>query len=211
MKYIVKTETEWHALRQQYITASEASVLVGADPHSSPASLRTVSTFSGNAYTLVGQMLEPIVVNVTNNVLGTSFKLFENEHGHKEFYTCGLLGATPDAHENMKKLLECKTTQPKHFIKYSAVPPSKYLIQLIVQMMCTDVEEGYLAIMSTDMTQHSPTLRWPIAIYKVLKCPIICDILKIQAQRFTDNEKFRVDSKIKQKVKLLLSLCWSTV
>lgn len=209
-KHIVKTEEEWHNLRSQYVTASAAAVLVGADPYSSPAKLRNPDPFEGNAFTRVGQMLEPIVVNVTNDVLGSSFQLFETD-GSKEFYTEGLLGATPDAHENRQVLLECKTTRPQTYLKYSAVPPSKYLIQLIVQLLCVGLDEGYLAIMSTDLTQVSAELKWPITVYKVWKCGAICDILKIQAEKFKNNEKFKVDSKIKQKVKLLLTLCYERV
>ena len=211
MKHIVKTEADWLELRKKYITASECAVLVGADPYSSPAKLRNPTPFEGNAFTFVGQMLEPIVVNVTNQVLGTSFELYENAEGHKEFYTCGLLGATPDAHEDRKILLECKTTRPKTYLKYSAVPPSKYLIQLIVQLMCTGLDEGYLAVMSTNLTQATSELKWPITIFKVLKDERISAILNLQAQKFTENKTFRVDSKVKQRVKLLLTMCYKRV
>lgn len=210
MKHIVKTEADWLALRKDYITASQAAVLVGADPYSSPASIRNPEPFFGNAFTRVGQMLEPVVVNVVNEVLGTKFELYESS-GAKEFYTAGLFGATPDAHENRAMLLECKTTRPQTYIKYGAVPPSKYLIQLIVQLMCTELELGYLAIMSTDLTQASAKLVWPISVFKLWKDVRICDILKEQAQRFSENEKFRVDSKVKQRVKLLLAQCYEEV
>lgn len=215
MKHIVKTEADWLELRKQYITASEAAVLVGADPYSSPGKLREPSTFTGNAYTRVGQILEPVVVNITNDVLklegDSRFVLFETAEGYKEFYTKGYLGATPDAHADHKVLLECKTTQPKHFLKYGSVPPSKYLVQLLTQMICTDLEEGYLSIMSTDLTQRSQTLDWPIAVFKIWKCGATCAIIESQAEKFSTSEKFRVDSKIKQRVKVLLSLCWEKV
>jgi predicted phage-related endonuclease len=212
MKHIVKTEEEWHALRAQYITASNAAVLVGADPYSSPKSLREPSDFHGNAYTKVGQMLEPIVVNVVNVVLNLGFVLYETLGGHKEFYTNGFLGATPDAHANRKMLLECKTTRPQTYLKYSVVPPSKYLIQLLVQLMCTELTEGYLAIMSTNLTQQSAELVWPISVFKVWTNNRITSIIKEQAQKFKDNpEKFRVDSKIKQEIKLRLPLIYERI
>jgi hypothetical protein len=211
MKHIVKTEEEWHALRVQYVTASGASVLVGADPYSSPAKLRAPEPFFGNAYTRVGQMLEPVVVNISNEVLGTAFTLYETVEGYKEFYTKGCLGATPDAHEGRKRLLEAKTTQPKHYLNYSCVPPSKYLIQLMVQLHCTDLDEGYLSIMSTNLTQTSPELKWPISIFKVNRDNRLCEILKDEAIRFKSNDKYRVDSKVKQKVKLLLNNCYEKV
>lgn len=208
MKHIVRTEADWLELRKKYITASNAAVLVGADPYSSPAALRNPPAFEGNAFTRVGQMLEQVVANVTNDVLGTSFELYENKEGHKEFYTCGHLGATPDAHMDRKVLLECKTTRPKTYVKYSGVPPSKYLIQLIVQMMCVDVNEGYLSILSTNLTQNSAKLEWPITVYKVWRDARICDILTEQAERFVTNKTFRVDSKVKQRIKLLLTMCY---
>lgn len=211
MKHIVKTESDWLKLRKKYVTASEASVLVGADPYSSPSKIRTPSVFTGNAFTKVGQMLEPIVVKVVNQVLGTTFELYETSEGHKEFYTEGFLGATPDAHMDRKVLLECKTTRPQTYIKYSAVPPSKYLIQTQTQMVCTGIEENYLAIMSTDLTQQSLELIWPITIYKVWKDDRICDILKSEAEKFKLNKTFRVNSKIKQKVKLLLTMCYEEI
>jgi predicted phage-related endonuclease len=212
MKYIVKSEEDWHALRGQYITASNAAILVGADPYSSAAKIKHPEPFNGNAYTFVGQMLESVVVNIVNKVLGTAFELYENAKGHKEFYTEGHLGATPDAHMNRKVLLECKTTQPKHFIKYAVVPPSKYLVQLIVQMMCTHTKEGYLAILSTDLTQKSANIIWPIAIFRImLTSPTIPDILKIEADRFKKFKTFRVSSSVKQKVKILLSMCYEKV
>lgn len=211
MKHIVKTEADWLSLRKKYITASEASVLVGADPYSSPAKIRNPSPFFGNAYTKVGQMLEPIVVNITNDVLGTDFVLYENESGHKEFYTKGRLGATPDAHANRQMLLEAKTTRPHTYLKYSSVPPSKYIIQLLVQMLCTDIKTGYLSILSTDLTQASAELNWPISVFKVLRSDELCNILETEAERFTVNEKFRVDSKVKQTVALLLQTCWEKI
>lgn len=211
MKHIVKTEADWLKLRKKYVTASEAAVLVGADPYSSPAKIRNPAPFSGNAFTRVGQMLEQVVVNVVNDSLGTKFELYETPEGWKEFYTEGCLGATPDAHSDRKVLLECKTTRPHTYLKYAAVPPSKYLIQLFVQMLCTHITEGYLAIMSTDLTQKNSTLTWPISVFKLWRNDVICGILKTEAQRFTDNKTFRVNSKIKQKVKLMLPMSYERV
>jgi hypothetical protein len=156
-------------------------------------------------------VLEPVVVAVVNDVLGTTFELYENAEGHKEFYTEGHLGATPDAHMNRLMLLECKTTRPQTYVKYSAVPPSKYLVQLLVQMMCTGIDEGYLAIMSTNLTMATAKLVWPITIFKMWRDDRICVILKEQAEKFISNEKFRVDSDVKRRVKLLLSLCYEEI
>lgn len=214
-KHIIKKEEDWLALRKLYITASQAAMLVGVDPFSSPSKIKNPEPFEGNAYTIVGQMLEPVVVNVVNSVLklhrASWYVLYESLCGEKEFYTNGLLGATPDAHRDRKTLLECKTTRPLSFLTYGVVPPDKYLIQLIVQLFCTGLEEGYLAIMSTDLTQKTAKLVWPISLFKVWKCSRICAILKEEAERFKSAKTFRVNSKLKQKVKLLLTLCYERI
>lgn len=213
MKYIVTTEDEWHKLRNKYITASEAAVLVGLNPYSSPKKVRDgkiKQEFFGNAFTRVGQVLEPVVVEVTNEVLDKKFKLYEDKHKGKVFFTKNHLGATPDAYEG-KVLLECKTTRPHTYLKYSAVPPNTYLIQLQVQMYCTGTTKGYLAILSTDLTQPTPELNWPITIYEVKKMKPICDILKEESERFITNEKFRVKSEYKKRVQLLLSMCYTKI
>jgi putative phage-type endonuclease len=219
MKYILKTEADWLEIRKKYITASQAAILVGADPYSSPSKITKPDPFSGNSFTAVGQMLEPIVVNITNQVLKTTFKLYEQEANVKEFYTKGYLGATPDAYMNMSngliELLECKTTRPKTYLKYSSVPPEKYLIQLMVQMMCTGAESGYLSILCTDLTQHTTVLKWPVAVYRVWKNSEICTILELETERFKQCEQkgtlYRVNSKVKQKIKLLLPLCYRKI
>lgn len=215
MKHIIYNEKDWHALRAQVVTASEAAVLVGADPYSSPRQILNREPFEGNAFTFVGQMLEEVVVKITNKVLGTNFELYEQEENVKEFYINNNLGATPDAHQDRKMLLECKTTRPKTYMKYSAVPPSKYIIQNVVQQICVDDLEsdfGYLSILSTDLTQNSSELRWPITIYKIWKNSELCNILKEESDRFKKctetNKQFRVNSKVKQKVKLLLATTW---
>lgn len=209
MKYKVNNETDWHALRSTCITASEAAVLVALNPYSSPGKLKKDVGFRGNAYTLVGQVLEPAVVDVTNRVLGTKFKLFEDVDG-KVFYVKNNLGATPDATDGIM-LLECKSTRPHTFVKYCIEPPMMYLIQLQVQMYCTDLKVGYLAIMSTDLTQSSDVIKWPIVIYKVQRSDAVCDILQEEAARFYSGAPFRARSDYKKRVTLLLSLACEKV
>jgi len=114
-------------MRTHFVTASNAATLVGLNPYSSPGRLKSPEPFEGNAFTKVGQMLEPVVVNVVNSVLNTEFVLFETEQKGKVFYTNGSLGATPDAYyENI--LLECKTTRPHTYHKYAGYPNVPYLI-----------------------------------------------------------------------------------
>lgn len=210
MEIVVNTEKEWLELRKKYITASSASTLVGLNPYSSPKKIKSPDKFVGNAYTFIGHLLEPVVVDMTNIVMDMDFRLYEQQKDQKVFFTAGKLGATPDAHDG-KYLLECKTTNPKSYLKYSASPPLTYLTQLQVQMMCTGIKEGYLAIMSTDLSQTSPNIIWPITVYKAVQNDKFCAILKEEVKRFLENDKFRVNSKVKKQCKILLNLCYEKV
>ena len=205
---MVNTEEKWHELRNKYITASEAAVLIGHNPYSSPGKLKQESGFVGNAYTFIGQVLEPVVVDITNRILLSNFRLYETDNDGKVFYTKGLLGATPDATDGTM-LLECKSTKPDTYLKYKAEPPLQYLVQLQVQLYCTDIKEGYLAILSTDLSQTSQTINWPIVIYKVKRNDKLCAIIQTEAARFfNDKDKtYRVSSSIKKQTGTLLHLC----
>ena len=201
------TEEKWLELRKSYITASEAAVLLGLNPYSSPNKLKAEkieSTFKGNSFTRVGQVLEPVVVEVTNEVMDTKFKLYEDVGG-KKFFTKGALGATPDAVEG-DVLLECKTTRPLTFEKYKENAPLTYLTQLQVQLYCTGNKLGYLAIMSTDLTMLTEKLIWPIVIYKVERNDAFCTLLEEEVKRFLEEPTFRVNSSNKKKAQMLLSM-----
>ena len=65
--------------------------------------------------------------------------------------------------------------------------------------------------MNTDLTQKTFEINWPITIFKVVQSDQLCDILVEEANRFMDNETFRVQSKHKKKAKLLLSLCYEKI
>ncbi len=213
--YVVRNEEDWHKLRGTCITASEAAIVIGADPYGSPGKLKRDTGFRGNANTIVGQLLEPVVVQVVNKVLKSSYELYETVAG-KEFFIKGNLGATPDATDG-STLLECKTTRPDLFLKYKVDPPVKYLVQLQVQMWCTDIKEGYLAILSTDLTQMGGQLEpnWPICIYKVRRSDKLCAIIEQQAERYfketKEGGKFRVCSKVKRQCGTLLHLSYEKV
>lgn len=218
MKHILTTDEEWKSIRGKYITASEVASLVGHNDFTSAAQLKRDklegSSFHGNAATLLGQILEPIVVQIVNHVLKRTteqdkFVLYEELEKGKAFFTRGCLGATPDA-VNGSVLLECKTTKPAKFIKYSIFPPLNYLCQLQCQMYCTNtldthIEEGYLGIMSTNMTQNSSEFVAPLVLYKVKYCEALGVIFDEEAERLMNStDPFRVTTGLKKKTEVLL-------
>lgn len=218
MKKLLKGDKEWLKARQQVITATEAPTLLGLNPFSSPAKMwaeKTEKTFVGNSYTQIGQWLEPVVVTITNSLLRTDFQIIENEIG-KIFYQhdSARLGATPDA-IGTNEFLECKTTKPLNYLKYKYCPPIYYLVQLQVQLICAQFDTGYLAIMSTDLSQADDVLRLPITIFKVARQPRLEELLIQEVNRFWDCRKrevqFRVASKVKKESGILMNFCYSKV
>ena len=216
-KSILTDEKDWLELRDKVITATEGASILGLNKWQSAMQMwrnKTESTFTGNAYTRIGQLLEPVVVEVVNEITGHEFELYEHAYKGKVFFhdTEIGIGATPDAVEKDTVLLECKTTKPFNYLKYRGIPPEQYIMQLQIQMYCTGINTGYLAIMSTDLTQHTEELDWPIAIYKVDKCEALIEMYLRELDRFwkcvRGNTAYRVNSKSKIKARLLSKMCY---
>ena len=196
-----KGDEEWLELRAKVITATDVGVLLGFNKWKSVAELidgkENYKPFE-NSYTWLGQTLEPVVVESANKVMGANFKLFEN--GSRSFFVDMdiKLGATPDAGEG-PLLLECKSTKPGNYLRWTEWPPAYYLSQLYTQMMCCEKETGYLAIMSTNMTQKSEKLKIPMHIHKLTRTEKFDTVLLSEVQRFWDAQKagktYRVNRK----------------
>lgn len=215
---VIHTEAQWLQQRREVITATEASTLLGLDRWNSPAKVmaeKQQSTFTGNAYTFIGNLLEPVVIEATNHLLGTQYRSFSSENG-KTFYTHPTLklGATPDAGDEVS-FLECKTTKPMNYLRYAAAPPKHYVMQLMTQLFCAELDFGYLSIMSTDLTQTSEVLNLPLSIYKVNRCPKLCALLEQELNRFwtlqEEKKLFRVNSKVKTQAQLLIGMSYAKV
>lgn len=214
-KACFKTEQEWLETRKHIITATEMGALLGLDPWRSANKMwkEKIETnegtrkFTGNAYTILGQYMEPLVVDLSNYALEADFKLFDE--GHKVMYINKDqgFGATPDATDG-KKLLECKTTKPHNYYRWAYHPPAKYLAQLYTQLLCIGYKEGYLSILSTNLTQKSSELNLPISIFKLTIDDRITEWVHDEVERFwttvKDNKVFKVGKNDKLVLELLL-------
>ena len=207
----LSSDEEWLAARKKVLTATEVSSVLGLNKYQSAQKMwekkNEPSEFFENAYTIVGQWLEPVVVKATNRMLSKNHKLYGN--GTKSFFVdheIGL-GATPDAGDG-ETLLECKTTKPTNYMRWADHPPVQYLTQLYIQMICCSIDTGYLSILSTDLSQESPDLHLDLSIFKLtVDKSITSDILK-EIERFwatvNDGKKFRSDKKLAQTLELKL-------
>lgn len=214
----MQTEEEWLECRKTVVTATEASILLGQNKYLSPNKMlseKFKSTFKGNAFTRVGHLLEPVVIEVVNQELNMNFKQLETE-GKRVFYLhpTEKLGCTPDA-QDREVFLECKTTKPFNFLRYKYCPPHNYLMQLQTQLICAMFDYGYLAIMSTDLSPESENSDIPIVLFKVEKSDLVEKLLLKEVKRFwmcyNENKMFRVNSKVKKQVKLALDLCFRRI
>lgn len=195
------SEEDWLALRQKVLTASDIGVLLGLNPWKSIQELvdsKAQITPFENAYTILGQWLEPVVVHAVNRALGSSYKLFEN--GSRSFFIneeIGL-GATPDAGWE-GSLLECKTTKPSNHLKWAEWPPSYYISQLYTQMICCNAKEGILGIMSTNLAQYSPNLYMPLHIHTIYREQWLDELIFKEVKRYWEcqntGKKYRIDRK----------------
>ncbi len=207
-----KTEEAWLKLRKGIITATDMSTILGLNPYKSVKEMQEAKenpTFVGNAYTWLGCTLEPVVVVAANKLLGLNLSLFDT--GARSIFmdkTLGL-GATPDAGDE-DCLLECKTTKPGNYLKYSNWPPTIYICQLYTQLICTDRDYGYLGIMSANLSQYSEELHIPMAISLIHRNPIIDSIFLGEIKRYwlavKDKKQFRVDRTQSMYVELLLRM-----
>ena len=203
------TDTEWLDIRRTVITATEVSILLGLNKWTSVSQLienkKQVTPFE-NAYTIVGQWLEPVVVQAVNRALKKEFKLFEN--GSRSFFVDKelKLGATPDAGDS-DTLLECKTTKPTNSLLWAEWPPAYYLCQLYVQLIATGREVGYLGVLSTDMSQTSQELQLDLNIHELKRSKELDDLIFEEVARFWKsikiNKLYRVNRKEAGKVELM--------
>ena len=216
----LKTREEWLAVRKKVVTATEVPVLLGLNPFMSPNQLlkeKELSTFHGNAYTQIGEWLEPVVIQATNLTLGTDFRLLEENGAKKFFHLDGLkLGATPDAiSADGTILLECKTTKPTSYIQYQMSPPDQYILQLTTQLHCATLKQGYLSILSTDLTQTSPQLDLRLSIYEVNCNQKLGALIEEEVDRFwackEEGKDFKVNPQTKAHAKMLVDMCYKKI
>lgn len=207
----VNTEQEWLGLRSSVITATDMGIILGLNPYGSIAKMleeKTSPVPLNNSYVFIGNILEPVVVKATNKVLNKNFKLFEDGVGKSFFINQDLkLGATPDAYDS-SHILECKSTRPVNYLNWTNWPPAYYLIQLYTQLICTNKEQGFLAILSTNLSQTSSKLDLPIIIFLINRTKELDERLFTELKRFWDttsvNKQFKVNRKQTQELELRL-------
>lgn len=205
-----ESDEAWLELRTKVLTATDMGVVLGLNKYKSVKQLvegKTKWEPLDNSYIWLGQVLEPVVVEATNKALNSNFKLYEN--GSRSFFVDEELrmGATPDA-GNGELLLECKSTKPGNYLRWAGWPPAYYLSQLYTQMMCVGMDVGYLAILSTNLSQKDEHLKLPLHVHKLVRDEkldkIFIDTVKEFWETIDSGKMYRVKRKNAPGLELLI-------
>jgi len=210
-RHKVKTEAEWLQLRQNYITATEVASILGLNRWQSAKQMwdnKVHKSFSGNAYTYVGQLLEPVVIRLMNDTFHRKFKSCDDENG--KVFLCDEtfgIGASPDA-EDDEAFLECKTARPDNLFKYSVTPPEHYVIQTSTQLLLDSTKKyAYLAFLGTDLTQTDAEFKAPLCVYRIDRSNSLEALIKEEVTRFwksrEDGKLFKSKKTVKNKAQIL--------
>lgn len=194
-KKVFKDEESWLKARKEIITATGMASVLGLDPWNSAAKMykdKLNPTFKSNAFTTIGQWMEPIVVKAANVLLDRDFKLFTENEDKIIFINSKLkLGATPDAiSADGKVLLECKTVNSESkLLLWTEHPPINYIAQVYLQLIATDKQDAVLGILYPDMCQKSPVLNLTFLAFTVHRTEELDKLFLTSASAFWDQVK----------------------
>ncbi len=189
-KLFFRGDPEWKARRRQFITATDMASLFGLNKYSSPAKVldsKFNPTFSDNAFTRMGRILEPAVGEAVLDSINTEVKFFAERAGNRIYYDESTrIAATPDGYigesiEKIDKIVELKSTSHSNIKKWYKDPPLHYLTQLATQCYLIGVGSGLLAILSPVY----PTL--PVLILELSLTQSMVDLMISEVKRFWDS------------------------
>lgn len=160
---------EWLEARNKCITATEVSTLFGLNKYMSPKKLlqgKIAPQKIWSTHIRRGRILEPAVIQAIREDLKWEAGLYGGVRGVSFFkHPDCRLSATPDAMVyneagEIDSLLECKTATAARLDDWDFAPPTQYLMQVHVQMMCTDIKSSYIACLGA----FDP---FPLVVYEV--------------------------------------------
>lgn len=146
---------QWLEARKGRISATKIATVLGMNPYQSPLALWCQETrkvqddYAGNAYTRLGSLLEPFVMDLLAGEIGHPVVAADALYQHQ---TVDLAIASPDALVEMPggalQLAELKTANARMAYAWEdGAVPDRYALQLQWQMGVTGVHEGYIACM----------------------------------------------------------------
>ena len=138
------TEKDWLLQRKLFITATEASALMGVNPYVTPSKLLREKPLPPTK--LVSEFLDRGLEN-EQAVLDTAEEWLEGKLVESQGFYANpdtRISATPDGILADGRMIEAKCTGMRNLGKWSTFPPTYYIMQCQVQMYVTGARENYL-------------------------------------------------------------------
>lgn len=189
-------DLSFRASRLRNVTATEIATLLGLNQYETPAKLLDKKL---NPVTLVsnhlrrGKLKEPSVIEAFK--LDLNWRVHPHEGGTIELPEFRI-AATPDAYvTGTKNVVECKSVTTRNFEKWYKAIPTNYHMQVHMQMLVTDAEEGFIGALEEGDPYEC---EYRFAAWKVTRSEILEDLIKKEAARFwksvEDGTAYRVNS-----------------
>ena len=193
-------------IRRRNVTATEMATLFGLNPFESPSKLldKKLNPIAVTSIHLRrGRLREPSVLE--------AFKIdLDMDAVRHEGGTLELVGyriaATPDAYvKDKNQVIEAKSVLGRNLEKWYQNPPMYYVMQVMVQLLVTDFEFGYLGALEESDPELS---EFRFIAWKVNRSEELEKLMVAEAMRFWDSVEadklFRVNSKAKSKATELI-------
>lgn len=201
-KYVPQSEA-WLDARLRCVTATEIASLFGCNKSKS-ANQVMKDKFSppqkiSSPYLRAGRLLEPGVL-IAMQEIGIPAKAADHEHTVMAINTKIKLSCSLDGKAEMGGnfyVVECKTTKPEKMEEWLSHPPIHYLLQLQTQLLLTNVEEGFLAVLESSFP-------FKLIVWKVRGLSKIHELIERETVRFWKcaeaRKPFYVDKDLKIQV-----------
>jgi putative phage-type endonuclease len=214
---------EWLDLRQNYITATEMSCLLGVNPYQTAAKMlrekEQPSEFLSNVHTRRGKILEPAVMELCKVDYGMDVQRWAAE-GTEEVLVDEDLGisCTPDGryfNGTQNVPVECKTVLQSTYVNKwldKDTFPVHYMVQLYMQIWLSDASEGYLVGMAVSNELHHVVLKMQRSTeFELLVIETLQKLEKVRAnkKKFTSSKK--VASKVGELLREVTTMMWCDV
>lgn len=206
---------EWFKARQEVITGTEVASLFGLNPYKSvPSIVRNKGgqddLVEDNLAMKKGRIFEPAVIQLC---IENGFKIEPAApFGKVAFLTKNGLGCSLDAVGKIGKhkvIAEIKTTSKEKFETWQISPPLNYLLQIQVELICTEHKHGILAVAPIPIDDLE-SMVFGITLNKDLEKMII-DEVSLFWEHFDNKTQFKVNQEKKKQVIELLGKTWKRI
>lgn len=197
-------ELSFRASRLNNITATEMATLFGLNPYETPSKLldkKLKPQIISSIHLRRGKLKEPSVLEAFK----LDMDLATQRHGEGTVVLKDVrIAATPDAYVlDTFNVVECKSVTSRNLEKWYDAIPSQYHVQVLVQMMVMDSEEGYIGALEEGDPYEC---EYRFVAWKVARNKRIEELMVQEVARFWDSTEtlFRVSSKAKKEMQTFL-------